>query len=148
MRAATKRSRHSTLADLLRQVNPILRGWCGYSRQGVSKRTFGYLGSFAWWRVVGWLCKRQQGFNWEAVRRRLLDGSQIRDGSTVMFRPQEAPVTRYLHRGARIPSLRMTATGPVRRRTALLPRRRGIRAEANLCAAGEALLVRRAPPTG
>jgi RNA-directed DNA polymerase len=42
--------------------------------------------------------------NWGTARRRLLDGWRIRDGSTVMFRPQEVPVTRYLYRGTKIPS--------------------------------------------
>jgi RNA-directed DNA polymerase len=30
VRALTRRSRHRALADLLRQVNPVLRGWCNY----------------------------------------------------------------------------------------------------------------------
>ena len=43
VRALTNRSRHLTLEDLLRQLNPVLRGWCAYFRHGVSKATFGYL---------------------------------------------------------------------------------------------------------
>ena len=31
-------TRHRTLADLLRRLNPVLRGWCNYFRHGVSKR--------------------------------------------------------------------------------------------------------------
>ena len=52
---------HRTLADLLRGMNPVLRGWCNYFRHGVSKRTFGYLDHFALWRIVGWLRKRHLG---------------------------------------------------------------------------------------
>jgi RNA-directed DNA polymerase len=104
VRAATRRARHKTLADLLRQLNPILRGWCNYFRHGVSKATFGYLDNFAWWRVVGWLRERHPGLNWGTVKRRLLPGWQVKDGSTAMFRPQDVPVTRYLYRGAKIPS--------------------------------------------
>jgi len=104
VRAMTRRSRHKTLAELLRQLNPILRGWCSYFRHGVSKRTFNYLDHFAWWRVVGWLRKRHKGLNWGTVHRRLLPGWQIRDGSTDMFRPRAVEVTRYRYRGARIPS--------------------------------------------
>ena len=36
VRALTNRSRHKTLADLLRQLNSVLRGWCNYFRHGVS----------------------------------------------------------------------------------------------------------------
>jgi RNA-directed DNA polymerase len=43
VRTITRRRRHRTLADLLRQLNPVLRGWCNYFRHGVSSRTFGYL---------------------------------------------------------------------------------------------------------
>jgi RNA-directed DNA polymerase len=38
VRALTNRSRHLTLEALLRQLNPVLRGWCTYFRHGVSKR--------------------------------------------------------------------------------------------------------------
>jgi RNA-directed DNA polymerase len=40
VRTLTRRGRHRTLADLLRRLNPTLRGWCNYFRHGVSKRTF------------------------------------------------------------------------------------------------------------
>ena len=43
VRALTRRSAHPSLAALLRQLNPVLRGWCTYFRHGVSKATFGYL---------------------------------------------------------------------------------------------------------
>ena len=36
VRTLTQRRRHRTLADLLRQLNPVLRGWCNYFRHGVS----------------------------------------------------------------------------------------------------------------
>ena len=36
VRALTRRARHRTLADLLRRLNPVLRGWCNYFRHGVS----------------------------------------------------------------------------------------------------------------
>ena len=61
VRALTSRSRHPTLADLLRQLNPVLRGWCNYFRHGVSAATFRYLDSFVWRRVTRWLRKRHLG---------------------------------------------------------------------------------------
>ena len=36
------------LGQLLRKINPILRGWAAYFRYGASKKTFSYLGSYAW----------------------------------------------------------------------------------------------------
>ena len=36
VRTLTRRAQHRTLADLLRRLNPVLRGWCNYFRHGVS----------------------------------------------------------------------------------------------------------------
>ena len=65
VRSLTRQSQHRPLADLLRRLNPVLRGWCTYFRHGVSTATFGYLDHFAWHRVVGWLRKRHHGLNWK-----------------------------------------------------------------------------------
>jgi RNA-directed DNA polymerase len=34
-----------SLAEMLRTVNPVLRGWAAYLRCGASKKTFSYLGT-------------------------------------------------------------------------------------------------------
>ena len=99
-----RRHRHRTLADLLRQVNPALRGWCNYFKHGVSKRTFSYVDHFAFWRIVGWLRKRHPGLNWGTLLRRFLPKWKISDGQIEMFRPPTVPVTRYRYRGTRIPT--------------------------------------------
>lgn len=104
VRTLTRRARHRTLADLLRAINPVLRGWCAYFRHGVSKSVFGYLDHFAWWRVVGWLRKRHLGLNWGTLSRRYLPGWEIRDGRIEMFRPRAVAVSRYRYRGTAIPT--------------------------------------------
>jgi RNA-directed DNA polymerase len=104
VRTLTRRNRHRTLADLLRQVNPVLRGWCNYFKHGVSKRTFSYVDHFTWWRIVRWLRKRHLGLNWETLIRRFLPGWKIADGQIELFRPPEVAVTRYRYRGTRIPT--------------------------------------------
>ena len=63
VRTLTRRARHRTFADLLRRLNPVLRGWCNYFRHGVSSRTFSYVDHFAFWRVFGWLRKRHPKLN-------------------------------------------------------------------------------------
>ena len=104
VRTLTRRARHRTLADLLRAINPVIRGWCTYFRHGVSKSVFGYLDHFAWWRIVGWLRKRHMGLNWGTISRRYLPGWEIRDGRVEMFRPRAQAVTRYRYRGTTIPT--------------------------------------------
>jgi RNA-directed DNA polymerase len=104
VRKLTRRRNHKTLADLLIQVNPVLRGWCTYFKHGVSKRTFQYVDHFAFWRVVRWLRKRHAGLNWGTLSRRHLPAWEIRDGKVAMFRPRSIPVSRYRYRGTKIPT--------------------------------------------
>ncbi len=104
VRTITRRRKHRTLADLLRLLNRVLRGWCNYFRHGVSAQTFSYLDHFTWWRVVGWMRKRHDGLNWGTLHRRHLPGWEIRDGQTEMFRPQKVAVDRYRYRGTQIPT--------------------------------------------
>ena len=103
-RVLTRRRAHRTLADLLRRLNAVLRGWCNYFRHGVSKRTFCYVDHFAFWRIVGWLRKRHLGLNWGTLRRRFLSNWEISANGVAMFRPRAVPITRYRYRGARIPT--------------------------------------------
>lgn len=67
VRSLTNRVRAASLDELLKQLNPILRGWCAYFRHGVSKETFGYLDMFAWRRVTEWLRKRHPRMTWKEM---------------------------------------------------------------------------------
>ncbi len=104
VRSLTRRAKHRTLADLLRRLNPVLRGWCTYFRHGVSSRTFSYVDHFAFWRIVGWLRKRHVGLNMHTLVRRYLPGWRIRDGGIEMFRANAFAIERYRYRGAKIPT--------------------------------------------
>lgn len=104
VRSLTRRARHRTLADLLRRLNPVLRGWCNYFRHGVSSRTFGYVDHYAFWRIVGWLRKRHVGLNKHTLVRRYLPGWRISDGGIEMFRPEAVAIERYRYRGTKIPT--------------------------------------------
>jgi len=107
VRALTARSRSATLADLLRQVNSALRGWCMYFRYGVSARTFRYLDLFAWRRVTRWLRERHKGISWNVLYRRFLTGrpgNRPAEGTVMLFMCQKVEVTRYRWRAGNIPS--------------------------------------------
>lgn len=104
VRTLTRRAQHRTLADLLRRLNPVLRGWCNYFRHGVSKRTFSYLDSFVFKRILGWLRKRHDGLNMGTLVRRHLPDWEIRDGEIELFRPHTVVVERYRYRGTKIPT--------------------------------------------
>jgi RNA-directed DNA polymerase len=104
VRRLTRRRDHRMLVDLLRRLNPVLRGWCNYFRHGVSKRTFSYLDHFVFWRVVGWLRKRHLKLNWGTLRRRFLQNWEIGEKGVWMLRAHKVPVTRYRFRGTKIPT--------------------------------------------
>ncbi len=104
VRILTRRRAHRTLADLLKRVNPLLRGWCNYFRHGVCKRTFGYVDHYSWWRIVTWIRKRHAGPNWGTVRRRYLPDWEISDDGISMFRPRSVAIVRYRYRGKKIPT--------------------------------------------
>ena len=103
VRTLTGRSQHRTLFDLLHRLNPVLRGWATYFRHGVSKRTFSYLGHFAWRRVVGWLRKRHPGITWARLRRHFLPGWRPTQDGISLLNPGTITVSRYRYRGNKIP---------------------------------------------
>src|ERR1035437_9142750 len=87
VRTLTRRARHRTFADLLRRLNPVLRGWCNYFRHGVSSRTFSYVENFAFRRIIGWLRKRHPKLHMPILGRRLLPGLRYRDRGTKIPSP-------------------------------------------------------------
>ena len=114
VRTLTRRAKHRTLADLLRRLNPTLRGWCNYFRHGVSSRTFNYVDHFAFWRIVGWIRKRHARLNMHTLVRRHLPNWEITDGGIELFRTSAVAVQRYRYRGTKIPTpwTSATTTGP------------------------------------
>jgi RNA-directed DNA polymerase len=107
VRALTNRSRHLTLEALLRQLNPVLRGWSTYFRHGVSKATFHFLDAYVWRRVTAWLRKRHPGISWEELYRKYLTGrpgNRPAEKGIVMFDTAQVEVTRYRWRAGNIPT--------------------------------------------
>jgi RNA-directed DNA polymerase len=50
------------LPDLIAALNPVLlRGWANYFRHAAAKRTFDYLGYYAWWRVGAGFARSTRG---------------------------------------------------------------------------------------
>ena len=90
------------LEDVLRQVNPILRGWAAYHRYGASKRTFSYLGYYAWWRMILWIRRKHPHMGWKQIRRRYYGADRIDDNGVTLYNPAKMQVRRYRYRGAQI----------------------------------------------
>ncbi len=102
VRTLTRRTTHPSLAALLRQLNPVLRGWCTYFRHGVSKATFGYLDEYAWRRVLSWIRRRYRKTKWAVLFRRFYVNWRPTEDEITLFQPQSVTVRRYRYRAANI----------------------------------------------
>lgn len=93
------------LDELLRRLNPMLRGWCGYFRPGVSSAVFAYLGCHVWQTVWRWLRRKHRRSTWKELRHRYCGGGWQPQGETrALFDPEKVSTTRYRYRGSVIPS--------------------------------------------
>ena len=104
VKAVTRQGTNQPLAELLRQLNAVLRGWTRHFRHGVSKTTFAYLHQYTWERVIAWLRRKHRRITWKQLRRRYLPRWWPTDGDTAMFDARAVPVTRYRYRGTAIPT--------------------------------------------
>lgn len=105
VRTICRRNVNMPLEALLRELNPVLRGWCTYFRPGVSSATFQYLSHYAWETVIRWARRKHFKANWKTIRRIYCRGGWwpvTERGS--LFNPAKVPTTRYRYRGAQIPS--------------------------------------------
>ena len=65
---------NQSLDELLRRLNPALRGWCAYFRPGSSSATFSYLRHYVWQTVWRWLRRKHRKSTWKQLRRQYCDG--------------------------------------------------------------------------
>jgi RNA-directed DNA polymerase len=92
----------SSLADRLRKLNPLLRGWGNFYRHAWgAKRVFSSLDHYVWWTIARWLRKKHhrpawarlfQRYGWRKPGRR---GLKWRDGNVEPFELSRLRVERY-----------------------------------------------------
>src|SRR5215218_6861938 len=87
VKTITRQGTNNPLKDLLRQLNPVLRGWTNYFRHAVAKQTFSYLQEYTWRRVMGWLRRKYHGSNRKQIRRHL-GGWWPQDEGTALLTPE------------------------------------------------------------
>jgi RNA-directed DNA polymerase len=111
VKTITLQGTNQMLADLLRQLNGVLRGWTNYFRHGVSHNTFRYVHQFTWLRVVRWLRRKHRRANWKWLRRRYLSNSWWPEhNGMALFDCRAVPITRYRYRGSKIATPWTTTT--------------------------------------
>lgn len=91
----------SSLAERLRKLNPLLRGWCNFYRHAWgAKRVFCALDNYVWWTILRWLTKKHGHASMKALRSRY--GWRKPAGRAVKWRdgvvtPYEAASVRVEH---------------------------------------------------
>jgi RNA-directed DNA polymerase len=90
------------LSQVLRKINPVLRGWAAYFRYGASKKTFSYLGYYAWWRAIYWIRRKHPHLTWKQTRARYYGADRICEDGLTLYNPAKMRVERYRFRGAKI----------------------------------------------
>jgi RNA-directed DNA polymerase len=107
IRALTHKKSQQELGRVLIRLNQIMRGWANYFKHAVAKHTFSSLSHFAWHRVMAMMRHRHR-WNWKDVRDWLTDHTgrwhQPAADGTELFNMAKVPVTRYRHRGQKIPN--------------------------------------------
>lgn len=58
LRTELRSLRGANAAMVIAELNPILRGWAAYYRNGVSKRVFNDIDDYLWWLVWRWAARR------------------------------------------------------------------------------------------
>lgn len=58
LRAELRALRGTNALEVITRLNPILRGWASYYRNGVSKRVFSDVDDYLWWSVFRWAVRR------------------------------------------------------------------------------------------
>lgn len=109
VRIITRRSAspYVSLAELLRHLNRVVRGWCNYFRHGVSSITYRYLYLYMWQSVTRWLRARHPKLGWRKIQRRFLTGHPAHrpaENGILLYNPQEIIIERYRWRGYTIPT--------------------------------------------
>jgi RNA-directed DNA polymerase len=65
-----KRNAASKHGELIRQLNPVLRGWANYHRHVVAKETFSYIDYRVWKSLWRWSCRRHDNRNKHWVKQK------------------------------------------------------------------------------
>ena len=113
---------HQPLDELLRRLNPAIRGWCAYFRPGASSATFAYLCHYTWTTVWRWLRRKHRRSTWKHLRRQYCHGGWWPSGEhSELINPEKIGTTRYRYRGKLIPtSWPITGTEHRQSRTGLV----------------------------
>jgi RNA-directed DNA polymerase len=94
-------NRQMPTAEVIKQLSPVIRGWCNYYRHAVAKRAFANLDHHVWRVTYKWAKRRHLRKNrrWVVNRYYGVDqgrGWDLWDGRNRLPRHNETPVSRFV----------------------------------------------------
>jgi RNA-directed DNA polymerase len=105
VKAITKQGYNRSLADVLKQLESVVRGWAMHFRHGASSATYHYLGHYTWVRVGRWMRGKHPHTGRKKLRRRhTRNGWRPEQDGVALFNPATIPIVRYRYRGSAIPT--------------------------------------------
>ena len=100
------RNKMAITANLIRQLNPVIRGWAYFHKAGTSKETFKYLDHRVWKMLWRWCCRRHpnKGKRWIArkyfttigKRNWVFYDSDLKEQSMTLFYASDVAIKRHI----------------------------------------------------
>jgi RNA-directed DNA polymerase len=89
LREKISRLIHAALAlpqeALLRQLNPLLRGWANYYRNGAARQTFATVDNYVWHQLWNWMARRHPGKSQAWKKRKYFTAAGDQGGFSVGY---------------------------------------------------------------
>ncbi len=110
LRDIIDRNRNTPQAQLIAQLNPVIRGWANYYSAGVSKRTFTKLDNRLYFKLRQWAYRRhpRHSHGWIVRKYWRLESGRwtfgTPDGEKILFTHAHVPIQRHIKvRGTKSP---------------------------------------------
>lgn len=79
VRGIVKENRTATQENLIRQLNPVIRGWANYHKSAVASETFVRVDSILWRMIWRWACRRHPNKSKKWIKARYFGRSGTRN---------------------------------------------------------------------
>jgi RNA-directed DNA polymerase len=94
-------NKQATIEQIVRKLNPVIRGWANYYRHVVSRKTFDYIGHRLWQMMWQWAKRRHRNQSSKWVKQRYFKRQNGWDWvfgnqAVTLLHPSRTPITRFI----------------------------------------------------
>ncbi|WP_372364581.1 group II intron reverse transcriptase/maturase [Candidatus Uabimicrobium sp. HlEnr_7] len=101
-----RKNKHASQEDLIRRLNPLIRGWANYHSTGVSSEIFSKLDNLMWEKLSGWAKRKHPKTGWrKTINKYFRDGWRFKTREGVsLLKYSSIPIRRHVKvQGCRSP---------------------------------------------